>query len=439
MAKVMLSFLGTNKYLECNYEYNDVVIKNVHYVQEAIAKLFCNEWGNGDSIIVFVTEEAYKTNWVTGTSYENKTIDGLEKVLHVFVKDKNVTVKHVPISGGQNEGEIWSIFDAVINSVNHDDEIIIDVTHAFRAIPMLAVVMINYLQMVKNVSFIGLYYGAIESLGRIQDIALKNINERNAPIIDLSSFVYLLQFSNGVYNFIEYGDAKEISKYALNIVKPILKETQGKDEISQKIKQIAEGLKIITQNFAYCRGKDIIKFNYKKLYHDIQKLKEHFNGKVLPLKPLQPLLDNILQKLDLFKEFDDVINAKKGIVAAHWCLQHNLIQQSITILQESLITLLCIKFKLDYENLNCRELVGSAFHEINSQKRGKVINKSESKEIEPLLSDPLIQSLSDTYNKLSQIRNDINHANFRKDTKKSEDIYKEIQEILGKVLAIIKI
>lgn len=438
MAKVMLSFLGTNKYLECNYEYNNVVIKNVHYVQEAIAKLFCNEWGKGDSIIVFVTEEAYKTNWVTGTSYENKTIDGLEKVLHVFAQYKNVTVKHVPISSGQNEEEIWSIFDAVINSVNQDDEIIIDVTHAFRAIPMLAVVMINYLQLVKNVSFIGLYYGAIESLGRIQDIALRDVKERNAPIIDLGSFVYLLQFSNGVYNFIQYGDASEISKYALNTVKPILKESQGKDEISQKIRQIAESLKTITQNFAYCRGKDIIKFNYAKLYQDIQKLKEYFDGKVLPLKPLQPLLDNILQKLDLFKDFDDVINAKKGIVAAQWCLQHNLIQQSITILQESLITLVCMKFKMDYENLKCRELVGKAFYEINFQKGGKSQNKSESKEFGPLLSDPLILSLSDTYNKLTQIRNDINHANFRKNTKKSEDIYKEIQEILIEVLAIVK-
>ncbi|MEW6525960.1 MAG: TIGR02221 family CRISPR-associated protein [Spirochaetota bacterium] len=439
MAKVMLSFLGTNKYLKCNYEYNNVVIKNVYYVQEAIAKLFCNEWGKGDSIIVFVTQEAYKTNWVTGTSYDNKKIDGLEKVLQIFAQEKNVTVKYVTIYGGRNEDEIWSIFDAVINSVNQGDEIIIDVTHAFRAIPMFAVVVINYLQMVKNVSFIGLYYGAIESLGRLQDIALKNIEERNAPIIDLSSFVYLLQFSNGVYNFIQYGDANEISKYALNTVKPILKETQGKDEISQKIRHIAESLKTITQNFAYCRGKDIIKYNFAKLYRDIQELKEHFNGKVLSLKPLQPLLDNILQKLDLFKEFDDVINAKKGIVASWWCLQHNLIQQSITILQESLITLVCIKFRLDYENLKYRELVGSAFYKINSQKRGKVVHKDENKEIEPLLSDPLILLLSDIYNQLTQIRNDINHANFRKDIKKCEDIYKEIWEVLEKVLSIITV
>jgi len=439
MANVLLSFLGTNKYLQCNYYYNDKKIENVHYVQEAIVKIFCSKWGKGDSIIIFVTDEAYKANWIKGTSYENKEINGLEKVLYEFAYDKSIEVKAVPISGGKSDREIWGIFDAVINSVNLGDEITVDITHAFRAIPMLAVVMINYLQMVKNVSFKGLYYGAIESLGMIQDIAKKDIKDRNAPIIDLNSFIYLMQFSNSVYNFMQYGDANELSTLALDTVKPILKEKQGKDEISQKIRQIAEHLKAITKNFAYCRGKDIIKFNYAKLYQDIQDLKGAFDGELLPLKPFQPLLDNMLHKLEPFKEYDDVINAKKGIVAAQWCLEHNLIQQSITILQESLITLICMKHKMDYENLKKRELIAKALNTINFEKRGKSISDaSQNKELEPLLSDQFVLSLDETYNALTQIRNDINHANFRKDNKKPEDIYREINDILNKVREIVK-
>ncbi len=45
MAKKLLSFLGTNEYLQCNYCYEGKIVENVHYIQEAIVTLFCTDWG----------------------------------------------------------------------------------------------------------------------------------------------------------------------------------------------------------------------------------------------------------------------------------------------------------------------------------------------------------------------------------------------------------
>ncbi len=317
--------------------------------RKLLLRCFVQTGVNDDEFVLFVTDEAYNKNWIAGRSYEGEDIGGLKALLNRFVQGKGITIKPVKISNAQNENDIWSIFEAVVDSVNDGDEIIVDITHAFRSIPMLAVVMINYLQVVRNVSFKGLYYGAIESLGRIQDIAKKDKKDRNAPIIDLSSFIYLLQFSNAVNNFMKYGDARELSMIALNEVDPILKQSQGKDELAKRIKGVSNQLKSMTQNFAYCRGKDIINFDYANLYNTIITLIESFNSSLLTLKPLQPLLHKLLQKLDSFKDYDNIINPKKGILAAQWCLEHNLIQQSITILQESIITLVCYRHKLDYK------------------------------------------------------------------------------------------
>lgn len=295
--------------------------------------------------------------------------------------------------------------------------------------------------MVKNVTFNGLYYGAVESLGKIKDIKKMPVSERTAPIIDLSSFIYLLQFSNAVNSFMQYGDAEEIHTFTLNTVTPVLRETSGQHEISRKIRRVANDLRKMTQNFAYCRGKDIIKFNYARLYSEIQELKESFgqDQQLLPLTPLQPLLDNILKKIEIFKDYGKEEDAVKGILAAQWCLEHNLIQQSITILQESIITLICMRHNLKYSKKDDRELIASAFYKVIDQKNPKTKKddgkeKSEEGKIQALLNDQMIHSLGKTYHKLSQLRNDINHANFREDEKEPEDIYNEIIEIHKKVM-----
>ena len=49
--KVFMSFLGTNDYLDCNYydESNPKLkVNNVRFIQEALIKLYCKDFGKGD-------------------------------------------------------------------------------------------------------------------------------------------------------------------------------------------------------------------------------------------------------------------------------------------------------------------------------------------------------------------------------------------------------
>ena len=57
------------------------------------------------------------------------------------------------------------------------------------------------------------------------------------------------------------------------------------------------------------------------------------------IKPFQPILQTLSEKTAPFSGE----TLSDGIRAAEWCLNHNMIQQGYTILQEVLIILSCIQ------------------------------------------------------------------------------------------------
>ncbi len=471
MAKMFLSFLGTNKYVKCHYEYGDMRSGAVNFVQEALAEMFCSDWKENDSIVIFITDEAEDKNWKRAEDAETgNEIPGLEAKLGDFARSRNMSLKPVKIPSGKDKKEIAEIFNAIVACVPGNTEIIMDVTHAFRAIPMLAVVAINFLKQIKNVEFKGLYYGAFETLGRLEEIKKKDIASRIAPIFDLSDFVNIIDFSNAVYSFVETGNAEMLTKQAYeNILKPIVKE----NKTAQKLRQVMSDVNSITKDFSYCRGIEIIKRDYKKLHDEIETLSKEVQTSGSPeIAYLGALLEKVNEKLNIFKDFDAAENALKGIVAAGWCLQHGLIQQSITIAQEAMLTYVCMKYitkedvqkeeekekenqennkkinkknnkkKNDktqpYQDRDVREKVKDVIIEIgNSYNEQNQENKTnyegiKQKLYQGLISDDLIEFCK-IYNEATNYRNDINHAGFRKYPLDSDKLKEKIKAFISKL------
>ncbi|MGQ9842574.1 MAG: TIGR02221 family CRISPR-associated protein [Spirochaetota bacterium] len=431
MGKKFISFLGTNNYLPCNYVFKEKSANNVQFVQDALISMFCANWKKEDQIIIFITQRARQNNWERSFVYEdNEQKPGLKEVL--ATKYPSLQVCDVAIPDGTNEEQIWKIFSTIINTIQNEDEILVDVTHAFRAIPMLAIVMINYLQIVRRVKFKGLYYGAIESLGTIADVAKMELKERNAPVIDLSSFVKLLEWTNAIHDFVVNGKSTILTKLVNDAIKPVRIETKGKDKIVTDISNVIEKIDAMTKNLEYCRGKNIFEFNYNELYKKIDELAKT-NITIASIEPLALLFDLLLQKMELFKNYEDIVDAKKGIAASMWCMEHGLIQQSITILQESLISIILIKNKLDYTNYDFREMVSTAFYikrrNLDEDKWDK--KAKENKEIvNKLLNDTILISLLNQYDSLTQLRNDVNHCGFRENAANIRTIKNNITKIL---------
>ena len=74
MARVYISFLGTNDYLTCTYFYKDNEMQNVRFVQEATLNFFCSQWTSEDRILIFATGDAYEKNWLDNGHKDRKRL-----------------------------------------------------------------------------------------------------------------------------------------------------------------------------------------------------------------------------------------------------------------------------------------------------------------------------------------------------------------------------
>jgi len=69
-----------------------------------------------------------------------------------------MTIKTVQIETITDETSIWKLFDTVIDSIPDNSEIILDITHAYRSLPMLGIVIVNFARIVKHISLRGILW-----------------------------------------------------------------------------------------------------------------------------------------------------------------------------------------------------------------------------------------------------------------------------------------
>jgi CRISPR-associated Csx2 family protein len=317
MAKVLISFLGTNDYIPCNYYLDkdrSLKIDNLRFIQEALLKLLCTGWDSEDRIIVFLTEDAEKKNWIDTVYKTGESKPGLDTVLKSMKLKPRILSPR--IKEGYSESDIWDIFETVFSQLNDNDELILDITHSFRSIPMLGLVLLNYARVLKNITVKGIYYGAFEKLGPSYFVKENiSISERNAPIVDVTSLMELQDWTTAINSFIKSGDASMITGLTSENVNPVSKATQGKDPVAGRLKSFAKNIERITDYYRYCRGGDIRSFDFDSFNENLQLLAEERNIFIKPLPPLFSLIKNQFEN----SSTGDSVNLIHG---AQWCLDH---------------------------------------------------------------------------------------------------------------------
>ncbi|MCX7858402.1 MAG: TIGR02221 family CRISPR-associated protein [Deltaproteobacteria bacterium] len=418
MGKLFLSMLGTNKYEEAYYIYEGKKYGPVHFVQVATVSMNCSHWKENDRIIVFTTNEAKVKNWEDNGNQP--------KGLKSFLEELNIkpSIQNIDIPNGESEDEIWQIFDAMYGAIKDKDEVVFDITHSFRSIPMLAMVVLNYAKVVKDVSIEGIYYGAFEKLGNLNTVRAKPLDERLVPIFNLTPFEELLDWSLGLDRFMKTGDARAISNLAERTSRARLKKTAGEDHEARKTRQLANTLKVFSETMATCRGREIGQAakNLKKAVDECLSLE---NIKA----PYIPLLKNLKDKLKGFAGDDIVVD---GFQAALWCYEHNLIQQAYTILRETILSKVLRDLGFNPEDKSLREKLSDALNNYGL----RVVGKSN-KEVEYCSEIDMLfeylsykKDLAVKYMDLAKYRNDIDHAGMGRNVARTDSIINNLSEFL---------
>lgn len=432
MAKAYLSFLGTNNYLSCTYCLNNLEAIHIRFVQEATVQFACSDWTEQDRLLIFTTQEAYNKNWLNDGHPTNGAATSTEG-LECRLKKLPITpvLKNIMIPEGKNELEIWKIFQIVFDQLQPGDQVVLDITHALRSIPMLALVALNYSKVLKNVRLEKIYYGAFEVLGPIPEVKEMDPGKRRVPVFDLTPFDQLLDWTIAIDRFSGSGDASAACALAKEKIRPLLKFSQGADQTASSIRDVISSLEPFTQALGTCRGQQISPA-VNRLKESLSRCK-NFNQ----VKPLGPLLDKLKTQMDAFPGN----GIGDGLQAVKWCTHHNLIQQGYTILQEVVITLLLNQLGWDSLNRDNRELIGQGIkiflEDLPVGKRKKLAcdHPEKIEQIKKILETK--GRLAEIFISLSGRRNDLNHAGFlinpmppRKFKEMLEKMIAQVEEII---------
>ena len=413
---------------------------NVRFIQEATLDYLqtTEKWTESDVAYFLLTQGAKAKNWADNGHRAPKTNEVIEQQgLETILKQKNYpfqirTIEQLP--DGKNEEELFGLFHRIYDVLQSGDFLYFDITHGFRSLPMLALVLINYAKFLKQIEVRSITYGNFEA--RNETIDADGTVQLKAPIMDLLPLSGIQDWTFAAADYLKNGNADKFTELSRAYKSSLFKglKAGNKDEAID-IDSLINTLKDVTDDFQTCRGFNILSS------HNISALKKklgQFDRTVI--EPLNP----VIRKLeDAFSSFEqpsqDTVNCKNGLEAARWCMNNHLFQQAATILQECVVTFFCLRNDLDVRSESERKFVNSALainYKLNSSKtkaeEKDMMRKevAESDILQRLMADEYIsdRKIYETFSMLTDERNDINHSGMRDKPHSSDKIRKNIKK-----------
>ena len=362
-----LTFLGLGKYETTTYIRHDGSDNcETDLFPLAVAKLYIP-----DKIIAFITPKVRKDKKEDLT----KLCDELG--------EKFTTVD---IPNGNSPDELWDIFAKCVDEdvVEENDEIILDITHAFRSIPLLIFIVAAYLRQVKNVELRSIIYGAFEA---------RNENANETPIFNLTPFVDLLEWMNAVNVFQNYGDARHIAKLGVQ------------KDIASTLTNLSNAL---LTNRTLEAQEAAMKFNGLS-FDDSQQP---------PFQMLVEQLKGSYQQMAVNKPADNLKNSLKAQYRQiKWYMENQHYLQAITLMREWLVSWKCIRDSKKWLNAEERKRVEKELNDLGNNQANPFT-----------VLDTTIQTATKLWNGC-KIRGDLAHCGMRNRPKKAKEAIQEIESL----------
>lgn len=434
--KVFISILGTGFYEECAYtkekeeEHKPFKSSPTRFIQQASLELVgANGWTEEDRVIIFLTKKARELNWNKTITERKRNKDvtpepykGLETVLQEM--NLKAQVEDKDIKDGMNNEEIWEVFQTIYDTLQEGDELHLDLTHSFRFLPMLLLVLGNYAKFLKGTTIKNIVYGNYDARNA----------QNEAPIISLLPLVSLQDWTFAAANYLQNGRATQLEELVKEELRPMLGNTKDINQDARTLNKYIKALSNFTKDLLNCRGQAV---RSGEAINTIRTEAKRIENVIIPA--MAPILDKINHSLEIFLPYEHIFN---GFYAAQWSFNNQLYQQAITTLQENIVSYICLQKKLDVSNISQREMVNKAFNiYLNNTKeeQWKLSGKDEEQRlrekqtIKELLDYPVVKDLSSTFLVTTNTRNDYNHAGENPNPTKAQKLIDQIDERLKKV------
>lgn len=378
----LLTFLGTGKYEEVEYVWQDKPPVRTCYFASALA-----QWLQPDEVLVCLTNEAKgHPNW-----------KGLQGSLNGF------SIIPVGIPSGKVESELWDIFDAIVAHLHENSEVIIDITHAFRSIPLLAFVASTYLSQAKNVQILNIVYGAFEAKD----------GQGRVPVFDLTPFLVLQDWINAAHQFVKTGDSRDLAALLREAQALRWKSAKGSPDpqtLPQQLNTLGDTLIELSRALMLARVQEVGHFARLLPQH----LQNAASEAVLWAKPFTVLQEQVQQEYAEFIQSDPAeslyttASLTRQSAQIKWYLENRHIMQALALAREWLVSWVCAVEK----NEN-REEVEQALNQARLLGANRPL-----KDKKLVLTDRLLQRqdaklLIKAWDNVVTLRNDVAHCGIK--------------------------
>lgn len=419
--RVFLSVLGVAFYETCRYRKDDFTGSETLFVQKSLLEYLQQQenWGGeNDLVLMLLTDLARKNNWDKNLEtrfcaklQKEVAYQGLEKIL----LDMNLSYRDIAIPDGKDSEQMWEIFEVIFDELQDGDELYLDITNSFRYLPMLLVVLVNYAKLLKHVKVKAIFYGNYEARDKESNIA---------PIMDLLPLSVLQDWTLAASDYLRYGQVEKLFELSESSLIPILKNTETRTKDAEKLRSFVKTLKEMVEERTTCRGYAIVgSKNVRKLKCTASEIQK------VTIVQLRPIFEKIKQSLNDFDAKENVLNCIK---AAKWCCANKLYQQATTMLEEGLGTFLCCHYQLDYRKMANRDAIFGCIS-IKTQNKDIEENKANKELVEKILADDSVwgnKAFVTILQKILELRNDYNHAGFKKNPFTAQKVIKIIEKLL---------
>ncbi len=381
----LITVLGTGNYSETEYQLDHREPVKTCFFPVAVAK-----WFEPNEIYVLLTEQARNhKNW-----------RGCKEELAQFMSEENI--HEVSIPEGKSEAELWQIFDAITKVVQEGDAIVLDITHGFRSLPLLAVLAVAYLRQVCGVSQVRILYGAFEA---------RNPQDNSTPVFDLTPFVSLLDWLTAAKIFMTTGDGHELAELMESVQNQAHREEAP--NAPKKLKTLGQKVSELSDNLLLSRVPALTK-SAQQLSAELE------NEQLLEevetwLPPLKPLFEQIRQKYVPFTKDD--LHTQLELI--RWYKDHGHLVQAYTLAREWVVN-----YKLREKNSWEKRMETDTRSDIEKEL------SDEARKLRDGASQSTVNPAVDLWDQLSGYRNDIAHCGFRPHPKRTNTLKSGINKII---------
>jgi len=403
----LLTFLGTGRYREACYHYGNQT-HTASYAPAASASFL-----QVSKLLVFVTPDA-----------EQAHLGPLSECL-----PDGVELESRPVPLGQNEAQLWEIFQAITDAVKPGERVAFDVTHGFRTFPMIGLLAAAFLQAGLDVELQAVLYGAWEARD-------ESAQPPSTPVFDLSPMLELLRWADAAQRFNRTGDARPLAerlrmrkkKVALSGYADAGDRAAKLNNLTGALEQISRALRLVRPSQAL----ESISGLEQRIQDGLTSLQQ------LPeLGPFQLLLDRLNSSYAPLAVNASIpvpwgrLQAEREML--HWYVDREQWVQAVTLGREWLVSwALAHHDQHDFQRKDLRQQMA---HALGASAEGYRSAKQKKEPFEPLFLRelPHREAVFDIWSALSDVRNDIDHAGMRLDPRPADKLVRQISDLLIRI------